>query len=263
MMVRIPALKLDKLKRSLQDLLTRKKEKIRTLESVIGLMAFYARAIPSARAFLRRFYDLLSAVKVRKPFYKIRIAEEVKYDITVWLQFLEDFNGECYILENFWLTNEALELFTDSTGNQYLGCGAYFKGHWLQFRWPESWVGTEIMRDITFLELVPIVLALLSWHSQFNNKKIIFRIDNKALVTIINKRTSKSKSVMKLIRSLVLCTLRSNIHFKAIHIAGSVNSVADALSRFQMKRFRDLAPNADQHPTRIPTEFLSIISKMI
>ena len=51
MMVRIPALKLDKLKRSLQDLLTRKKENIRTLESVIGLMACCARAIPSARAF--------------------------------------------------------------------------------------------------------------------------------------------------------------------------------------------------------------------
>lgn len=141
MMVKIPALKLDKLKRSLQDLLTRKKENIRTLESVIGLMAFCARARPSARAFLRRFYDLLSSVKVRKPFYKIRITEELKYDITVWLQFLEDFNGECYILENLWLTNEALELFTDSTGNQYLGCDAYSKGHWLQFSWPESWGG--------------------------------------------------------------------------------------------------------------------------
>lgn len=76
MIVKIPALKLDKLKRSLQDLLTWKKETIRTLESVVGLMAFCARAIPSARAFLRRFYDLLSSVTVRKPLYKIRITEE-------------------------------------------------------------------------------------------------------------------------------------------------------------------------------------------
>lgn len=76
MLARIPALKLDKLKRSLQDLLTWKKETIRTLESVIGLMAFCARAIPSARAFFRRFYDLLSSVTVRKPLYKIRITEE-------------------------------------------------------------------------------------------------------------------------------------------------------------------------------------------
>lgn len=101
MMVRMPALKFDKLKRFLQYLLTRKKENNRTLESVIGLKAFCARIIPSAGAFLRRFYDLLSSVKVRKPFYKIRITEEVKYDITVWLQFLEDFNGKCYIIENF------------------------------------------------------------------------------------------------------------------------------------------------------------------
>lgn len=69
-----------------------------------------------------------------------------------------------------------------------------------------------------------------------------------ALVTIINKRTSKSKSVMKLFRPLVLCTLRNNMQFKAIHIEGTINMISDALSRFQMSRFREVTPKADQHP---------------
>jgi hypothetical protein len=83
---------------------------------------------------------------------------------------------------------------------------------------------------------------------------MLFRVDNMALVTIINKRTSKSKSDMK----LVLCTLRNNMQFKAVHI----NMIADALSRFQISRFREVASNADQHHAETPTEFLNIISSL-
>ena len=111
------------------------------------------------------------------------------------------------------------------------------------------------MRDITLLELVPIILALFTWESHFTHKKIVFRVDNMALVTIINKRTSKSKSVMKLHRPLVLCTLCNNMQFKAVHIEGSINMIAYALSRFQISQFREVAPNA-------PTEFVNIISSL-
>ena len=139
-------------------------------------------------------------LKLEKPLYLIRITQEVKSDALVWLNVLHDFNGECYIPEQLWLTNEAVELFTDSAGNVNLGCGAYFAGHWIQFKWPESWAGDEIMQNITLLELVPIILALFTWESHFTHKTILFRVDNMALVTIINKRTSKSKSVMRLLR---------------------------------------------------------------
>jgi hypothetical protein len=153
-------------------------------------------------------------------------------------------------------------LFTDSAGNVNLGCGTHCTGHWIQYKWPVACAGDEIMRDITLLELVPIILALFTWESHFTNKTILFRVDNMALVTIINKRISKSKSVMKLLRPLVPCTLRNNMQFKAVHIEGSINMIADALSRFQMRRFRKVASNADQHPAETPTEFLNIISNL-
>ena len=47
--------------------------------------------------------------------------------------------------------------------------------------------------------------------------------------------------------------LRYNIYFKARHIPGKQNEVADSLSRFQMDRFRALAPLADANPTPIPS----------
>ena len=139
----------------------------------------------------------------------------------MWLKFLEKFNGNCYISDKDWVTNEMLQLFTDSAGNSSLGCGAFFNGKWAQFRWPKEWENEPIFKDITFLELVPIVLAMFVWAPHFKNNKILFRIDNFALVNIINKRTSKSKRVMALIRPFVLFTMNNNVQFRAQHIDGS------------------------------------------
>jgi hypothetical protein len=54
--------------------------KFKELESIVGLMAFCAQAIPSARAFIRRFYDLISEVRVKKSYYYVRINQEIKSD---------------------------------------------------------------------------------------------------------------------------------------------------------------------------------------
>jgi hypothetical protein len=81
-------------------------------------------------------------------------------------------------------------------GSASLGCGAYLSGHWAQFRWPAHWEKENFMKDISFLELVPIILAFHIWTPRFINKKILLRIDNQALVAIVNNRTSKSKYIM-------------------------------------------------------------------
>ena len=50
---------------------------------------------------------------------------------------------------------------------------------------------------------------------------------------------------MKLVRRLVIICLKFNIRFKAQYVPGARNEIADALSRFQMDRFRRLAPDAE------------------
>ena len=166
-------------------------------------------------------------------------------DALVWLEFLENFNGDCYMQDMHWDTHQALEPFTDSTGNSSLGCGAYYKGHWIQFRWPSHWENINILTAITLSELYPVILALLIWGHLFTNKKILLRIDNQALVSIVNKRTSKSKRVMTLVRKLISITMKSNFQLKALHVPGSCNEIADALSRFQQDRFLALESLAD------------------
>jgi hypothetical protein len=79
------------------------------------------------------------------------------------------------------------------------------------------------------LELISVVLAFIIWGSEVKNKKILLRIDNQALVSIVNKRTSKSKRVMVLIRQLVFLNMYNNVQFKSVHIEGEHNEIADAL----------------------------------
>lgn len=262
MKVTVPIEKVEKLKCGILLILKSKKMKAKKFESIIGLMAFCARAIPSARAFIRRFYDVLASMKVKKSYYYIKINRSLKDDAYIWHEFLSTFNGECYLPNKIWISNEILQLFTDSAVSALLGCGAYFSGKWVQFKWPDLWKNEQFMADITFLELVPIIIAMFAWKFFFINKKILLRIDNQALVMILNKRTSKSKYIMQLVRPLVLLLMRYNIKVRGVHIDGKFNEIADSLSRFQIARFRHLAPKADLIPSEIPEEFFCTISNL-
>ena len=99
------------------------------------------------------------------------------------------------------MTNDGLQLLTDSSGS--LECGAFFQNKWIVLQWPTEW-NRKILQDITFLELVHIVLAVTTWCKQLRNKKVIFHVDNLALVDILNSKSSKSSRVISLLRPLVL-----------------------------------------------------------
>ena len=69
------------------------------------------------------------------------------------------------------------------------------------------------------------------WCDHIGDRCITFFTDNETLVHVINKSTSRDISLMIFVRKLVLVGLKHNILFKAKHISGSKNTLADALSR--------------------------------
>ena len=77
-----------------------------------------------------------------------------------------------------------------------------------------------------------LVVSRHVWHV------CLFRTDNKAVVYILNSRTSKVPVLMQL------------------HVPGIHNCIADALSRFHWQEFRRLAPKAQLHPVSIPPQLL-------
>ena len=79
--------------------------------------------------------------------------------------------------------------------------------------------------DIQTLELYPILALVHTFAGKLAGKRIIMHCDNEALVFILNKQTSTSPSVMQL---LLLLTHR--INFRACHIPGALNMIAENLS---------------------------------
>ena len=165
----------------------------------------------------------------------------MKEDLKVWISFLAQYNGVIVMLDSLWTSNETIDLFTDSAGGENMGFGIYFQGKWAQACWPGDWANNGVLSDITFLELLPIVIAVHIWGSYLKNKKIVFNTDNQAVVAIINKKSSKSERV--------LTTLTRNIMIKSEYIQGKLKVI---LSRCDWQRFRRLCPTADQQPADIP-----------
>ena len=136
----------------------------------------------------------------------------------MWIQFLDEFNGKSFFLEDTWETLHTLELYTHAAGS--IGFGAVFGKLWFGGEWPVTWKSY----NIAVLELFPIVLVMHIWGHLMADKCVIFFTDNAAVVYIINKQTSKLQSIIVLIRDLVLSCLRHNVLFHAKHIPGFYNT---------------------------------------
>ena len=245
MEARLPQEKIVKCQDLISAFLKRQKVTLKEIQSLTGLLNFACTVVVPGRAFLRRLIDL--TIGVKKPHFMIKLSREVKDDLLVWQNFLSGFNGRSLFLPDYWGNSHQLKLYTDASGA--LGFGAIFGKFWCYGEWPDSWRH----RNIAFLEFYPIVLSLHLWGHKMQNSRILFFTDNEALVHVINKQSCRDRDLMFFVRKLVLVCLRCNVCFKAKHISGLHNKLADALSRLQLQTFRQLAPAYMHHlPTEIP-----------
>ena len=247
-LVRIPPTKLSAIQSKLDWACTVKKVTLQQLQSIIGLLAFVCKAVPPGRAFLRRLIGLTCGV--RKSHHKIRFSVGAREDLRMWQSFLVTCNGAAIIPDQFWLMDRDIQLFTDASGAH--GMGGFFRDEWFQSTWPEEVRSRHL--SIAWMELFPVIVATAVWGRKLAGKRVIFRSDNKAVVAIINKQSSPCPDIMRLVRYFVLQCLQHNVRFKAIHIPGVENEISDALSRFQMGRFRRLAPTANAAATMVPPQ---------
>jgi len=143
-----------------------------------------------------------------------------------------------------------LEVTSDALGA--LGFGAYFNGEWFS----SSWASSQASHSIAYKELFPVIIAAHLWGPQFARRHVLFWSDNKAVVSILNSRTSKIPVLMHQLRHLLASAARFNLPFSSQHVPGVNNCIADALSRFHWQEFQRLAPQAQLLPVPIPPHLL-------
>ncbi|OCT55200.1 hypothetical protein XELAEV_18003897mg [Xenopus laevis] len=86
--------------------------------------------------------------------------------------------------------------------------GAFFKGLWCAERWPSSWLKSDLIRNLTFLELFPILVSIVLWGNELRNSRVIFYCDNLSVVNVVNRQTATSLPVLTILRQLVLQCLK-------------------------------------------------------
>ncbi|XP_062618317.1 uncharacterized protein LOC134279921 [Saccostrea cucullata] len=224
MEARLPQEKIQKIKLALDSAKKCKKITLRKLQSLIGLLNFACCVVVPGRAFLRRLINLTKGVS--KPHFRIRLNKQARLDLEAWSEFINNFNGKSIFIDEVLQNSDKFNMYTDAAGS--LGYGAVLGKKWFYGGWEEIHLQEY---DITFKELLPIVVAVETWGESLANSSILFYSDNMAVVNIINKISSKDVPVMHLVRRLVLACLRFNILFKAEHIPGKLNILPDLLSR--------------------------------
>ncbi len=224
--------------------------KKRELLSLIGKLNFFAIVVRAGRMFVRRLIDLSKTVK--KLHHYVTLNNEAKNDIHWWCEFLPTWNKCSFIPDPKIVLSTDIKLFTDAAKTK--GFGAVFGNSWIQSSWPAELVD----QSIDFQEMFAIVAAVFTWGRQWTGKRVVVVTDNKPITQIWLSGSTPAPSLMALVRKLFLFAASHDFSISLKHVFGHFNSVADALSRFQERRFRDLMPLADRNCTEIPAEVWEI-----
>jgi len=254
MEARLPPDKVERIQASLASFRGKKSCTLKELQSLIGTLNFACKVVPPGRPFLQRMIDLTR--NVFQPHHHIKLSSGFFKDLTMWQLFLSDWNGANFFLSTSWVDSDSLLLHTDASGS--LGFGGIFGSKWFQGGWQTNQQLGQPGTSIAWQELFALVVACHLWGKEFSNKRILFFCDNESVVNIVNSKRSRIPRVMDLVRHLTLLTLKYNFYLKVRHIEGKRNEIADSISRFQMARFRQLAPYADPVPCPVPKALLTI-----
>ena len=247
MEARLPEDKLHRITELVHQFINRKSCTKRDMLSLLGHLNFACRVIIPGRSFVS--YLITLSTQAKELHHHISLNAECRLDLEMWHKFLNGWNGKSFFLDTETIQASDIQLFTDSTDKAF---GGIYKHQWFQDVFPEELSCSDNALSMALFEIYPIVVACVLWGAQWSGLKILFNCDNEATVHIINKGRSKIPTIMKFMRKLTWCAATNNFMIYARYINTERNDVADALSRFQMTRFRRLAPQADRLPTPCP-----------
>ena len=198
--------------------------------------------VKPSRCFTQATYEL--AAIWEKAGDRIRLTREFKADLAWWYIFLNQWNGLSFIWDHLHHYQE-VTVFNDASGSW--DCGALTAQSWIQHQWlPET--GNL---SIAHKELIPIVIACFVWGRRWSKK--VVQSDNEAVVTMLTKLSSRDKSLTHLLGCIVFLAAKHGFELTASHIPGKQNTLADAISRNNLKQFYSQAPKImDENPIPVP-----------
>ena len=245
MEIRLPYVKIVKLKSLIASWRSRKSCRRRELESLVGHLCHACKVVRPGRRFLRGFFQLLS--KCRRRHFCIRLNCGFRADLEWWHTFLIGWNGAS-MLYPVHAQQARIHVWSDASGSW--GAAAICESQWFQIKWcdfPEFQSASIVVK-----ELLPILVAATVWGPQWQTETVCFHCDNAAVVSIIKGGYCKDQHMAHMLRCLFFLEAKFQFTSISVHIPGVANTIADALSRNNMTSFYSLAPQAYPSPILIP-----------
>ena len=225
--IRVPREKMEDIKREVAGWIGKRSCRKTELESLVGRLCHASRVVKPGKTFMRRMFEALAGA--RRSHHHIRLGSAVRSDILWWHTFMAEWNGVTIIPHP---SSPAAILWSDASGS--FGCGAICPtiARWIQLRWDGRRDSPkEEVDSITWMELLPIVLACAVWGHYWQGQRVIVNCDNTGAVAVANSGYSKAPRIMHLLRCLFFIRALYQFSVHVVYIEGSANTWADAISR--------------------------------
>ena len=212
--------KVAKLKAKLMVFKEKSRANKRQLQSLAGSLNWACQAVRGGRYFLRRVLDLVNRLKLGS--HKCRLSKGFNLDVEWWISALEKFNGTVYY--------RVCGSHVVNTDACLTGAGMFCGGDWAYINWKNDFPAAESLH-INNKEILAVVCAAKRWAGLWRNCDVVVCTDSTVTKAVINKGTCRNEVVMTALRELFWLTVEYNFRLHAIHIPGSLNQLADAISR--------------------------------
>ena len=159
------------------------------LLSLIGKLNFVSKVFWSGRTFICRLIEC--SKKAHHLHHKVKLTKSARLDIEWWLSYLPVWNGVSVMFDPHWTSNADLHLWTDASDTGY---GGYYDGKWFCEVFNDDQKDL-IKKNIAWREMLAIVQSLATWGNLLQGKKVLCHCDNSAVVSVIQKDSSKDKDL--------------------------------------------------------------------
>ena len=194
---------------------------------LLGLMASCIEVIPNARLFMRPIQ--LHLLQFGRPITrdlqaKIPVNKHLLNHLKWWQ------NQDNLLIGKSFCQTPSTKVVTTVASKKGYG------GHLENLNCQGFWSETERKLHINHLELKAVHLTIQRFLPQLRGQNVLVRSDNTTVVQYINKQGgTKSPQLCFLTWDLMQMTIKNKITLKAAHIIGSLNILADNLSRVRIR----------------------------
>ena len=217
----LPEKKLKEFETLVSEVLMCQRISLKKLQSLAGKLNWASSVVRGGRTYLRRILDMMKPLRLSH--HKLKISKEMRKDLIWWKKFLRSFNGKKIL--SYSTVSHFVYVDACDTGG-----ACFYNGDWQYVNWKADYP-EMLSAHINVKEAMMVCVAAQRWSMLWAGDDVIVRCDNRAAASAFNKYTSRSVSIMYLVREVLSLSMTWDFSLKCWYLPGVCNILADALSR--------------------------------